>query len=155
MKSWLYSRHTSSIDHKLSIYAISFSAGKGRSRKHYGKLYAKGDNPDHITMHVSTNNLNSDKNPQRAAESIIWFLRMRMLQFLESHPEMTNGKKAEKVNHHLKDICRIASIGYIDNSSFNPKKHLNNSKFHLNEKGSYKLSSVFLNNVTTLFKLLI
>ena len=50
-------------------------------------------------------------------------------------------------------MCQIASIDYIDNSSFNPKKHLNNSKLHLNEKGSYKLNSVFLNYITTLFKL--
>ena len=114
--------------------------------------YTQKEITDHITMHVSTNNLNSGNNPRRAAKSIVWFFRTRTLQFLESHPEMTNGKKAEKVNHHLKDICNIASIGYIDNSSFNPKKHLNNSKFHLNEKGSYKISSIFLNNVTNLFK---
>ena len=50
-------------------------------------------------------------------------------------------------------MCQIASIDYIDNSSFNPKKHLNNSKLHLNEKGSYKFNSVFLNYITTLFKL--
>lgn len=62
------------------------------------------------------------------------------------------NKNTEEVNHHLKDMSKIALTDYIDNSSFNPKKHLNNSKFHLNEKGSYKISSIFLNNVTNLFK---
>ena len=61
-------------------------------------------------------------------------------------------KKAEELNHHLKGMCKAASIDYIDKSSFNPKKHLNNSKLHLSEKGSYKLNSVFLNNITTLSK---
>ena len=42
------------------------------------------------------------------------------------------NKKAEKVNRQLKEMRKIASINYIDNSGFNPKKHLNNSKLHLN-----------------------
>ena len=71
---------------------------------------------------------------------------------MESYPEVTNGKKAEEVNHYLKDMCKIAAIYYIDNSSFNTKKHLNNSKLHLNEKKSYKLKSVFLHSITTLNK---
>ena len=36
---------------------------------------------------------------------------------------------------HLRDMCKISSIDYIHNSSFNPKKDLNNSKLHLNENG--------------------
>ena len=62
------------------------------------------------------------------------------------------NRKGEEVNHHLKDLCKIPSIDYIDNNSFNRKKHLSNSKLHLNEKGSYKLNNVFLNYITTLFK---
>ena len=33
------------------------------------------------------------------------------------------NRKIEDVNHHSKDMCKIASIDYIDNSSFNRKKH--------------------------------
>ena len=36
-------------------------------------------------------------------------------------------------------MCKISSVGYIDNSSFNPPKHLTNSKLHLNEKGLISL----------------
>ena len=49
-------------------------------------------------------------------------------------------------------MCKIASMEYIDNSSFNPMKLLNNSQLHLNEKWSYKSNGVFLNFITTLFK---
>ena len=49
-------------------------------------------------------------------------------------------------------MCNITSIDYIDNISFNPKKHLNNSKLHSNEKGPFKLKSVFLNQITILLK---
>ena len=62
------------------------------------------------------------------------------------------NKKVKEVNQHLKDMCKIASIDYIDNSSFNAEKDLNSSKLNLNEKGSYKLNNVLLNYITTLFK---
>ena len=38
----------------------------------------------------------------------------------------------------------------MNNSSFNPKKHLNNSKLHLNEKGSYKLNRYFVDELKSL-----
>ena len=44
-------------------------------------------------------------------------------------------------------MCKIASVDYIDDSSFNPKKLVNNNKLHLNEKESYKLHYII-----TLFK---
>ena len=47
---------------------------------------------------------------------------------------------------------KIASIDYIDNSSFNPKKDLKTNKLHLNEIGSYKLNTIFLNFIITLLK---
>ena len=37
-----------------------------------------------------------------------------------------------------------ASIDYLNNSTFDPNKHLNNSELHVNEEGSYKLNNVFL-----------
>ena len=49
-------------------------------------------------------------------------------------------------------MCKIASVDYIDDSSFNPKKLVNNNQLHLNEKESYKLNSVFLHYIITLFK---
>ena len=36
------------------MYVTNFSSGNGISIKHYGKLYARRDNPDHIVIHVST-----------------------------------------------------------------------------------------------------
>ena len=44
--------------------------------------------------------------------------------------------KAELVNNHLKEMCKFANIYFVYNSkNFNAKKHLNNSKLHLNDKG--------------------
>ena len=50
-------------------------------------------------------------------------------------------------------MCKSANIDFIDNSkNFNPKKHLNNSKLHLNDKGSYKLSNILVNYVSSIYK---
>ena len=41
-------------------------------------------------------------------------------------------------------MYEIASVDYTNNSSFNPKNHLNSSKLYFTENSSYKLNSVFL-----------
>ena len=147
---------SSKTDHKHSIFVRSFSRAKARSMRDYVKPYAKDDYPDHIIVHVRTNDLNSESNLRRAAESTAnlteGLISEKRLKFLESYPEMTNGKKGRGTKSHFKAMCKIALINYIDSSSFNPKKHLNNSKLHLNEKGPHKLNSIFLNNITTLCK---
>ena len=56
------------------------------------------------------------------------------------------NNKANEVNNQLQEVSQNASIellGYCNNLS--PKKHLNCSKLYLNEKGSAKRSSLFLN----------
>ena len=36
-------------------------------------------------------------------------------------------------------MCKIASVDYIDDSSFNPKKLVNNNKLHLNKRSLISL----------------
>ena len=61
--------------------------------------------------------------------------------------------KAEEVNNHMKEMCASAKIDYIDNfQNFNPRRHLNNSRLHLNDKGSYKLNNIFVSYLSDLFK---
>ena len=50
--------------------------------------------------------------------------------------------KVENVNSPLIDMCKTLDIDFIDNSSFNPKKDIKNSKLHL--KGSLKCSQIFV-----------
>ena len=58
-----------------------------------------------------------------------------------------NGKAAE-VNSYLQRMCSNVNILFIDNARvINPKRHLNNSKLHLNLEGSEKLSDVFINSI--------
>ena len=49
-----------------------------------------------------------------------------------------------EVNSYLKDLCERNDIRFISNTTINPKKHLNNSRLHLNPKGSNKLRDNFV-----------
>ena len=67
-KGWEMS---SKICHKHNIYIRSFSGAKVRSMKDYVKPCVRGENPDHIIIHVGTTDLNSEINPERVAKSVI------------------------------------------------------------------------------------
>ena len=43
-------------------------------------------------------------------------------------------------------MCKSVNVDFIDNNkNYDPKKKLNNSKLHLNNKGSDKLSNILVN----------
>ena len=51
-----------------------------------------------------------------------------------------------------KKLCDDAKIDYLDSSiNINPRRHLNNSKLHLNTKGSRKLLQNFVTFIKKLF----
>ena len=62
------------------------------------------------------------------------------------------NNKVIEVNSYLKDLCEGNDIPFINNTTINPKKHLNNSRLHLNAEGSNKLRDNFvryLNGLTS------
>ena len=111
-----------------------------------------------MIIHVGTNDLNSENNPQIVAKPIVDLAKgmvsgKRKVTLSGIIPRNDEWyKKTKKVNQRLKDLCKTASTDYMDNSSLNPKKLLSKSKLHLNEKGSYKLNSVFSIYIATSFK---
>ena len=52
------------------VYAKSFSGAKVRCMKDYLKSSLR-QNPDHVVLHVGTNDLDSDKDPELIAKSIV------------------------------------------------------------------------------------
>ena len=122
--------------------------------KDYTKPCTCEENPHHIILHVGTNDLSSDNSPERVRKSIVDFHDNRKVIIFGIIPRNNKwNKKAELVNNHLKEMCKSANINFIDNSkNFNPKKHLNNSKLHLNDKGSYKLSNILVNFISSIYK---
>ena len=49
-----------------------------------------------------------------------------------------------EVNSYLKDLCESNNIPFISHTTINPKEHLNNSRLHLNPKGSKKFRDNFV-----------
>ena len=62
-------------------------------------------------------------------------------------PRNDNWNKVMEVNSYLKDLCEGNYIPFINNTTINAKKHLNNSRLHLNAKGSNKLHDNFVRNL--------
>ena len=58
------------LHNKHKVYVHSFSSPKVKSMKDYSKPYIKEDKPDHLILHVGTNDLASENNSERIAKSI-------------------------------------------------------------------------------------
>ena len=128
------------LDHHHNIYVQNIPGTKVKSMKDYTKPCTREENPDHIILLVGTNDLSSDNSSEQVRKSILDLTknlfhdnRKVIFGIIPRNNEWNN--KAELVNIHLKDMCKSANIYFIDNSkNFNPKKHLNNSRLHLNDK---------------------
>ena len=81
--------------------------------KNYVKPWVRDENPDHIIMHVRTNNLNSEISPERVAKSIVDLAngmvsekrRVPVSRIIPRNDKW--NKKAEEVNQHLKIVYKI------------------------------------------------
>ena len=84
--------------------------------KDYVNPYVKDENPDHLIMHVGTNNLNSKSNPERVAKSIVYLAKVtvskeRKVTVSGNIPRNDEwNRKTEELNQHLKDMCKISSV---------------------------------------------
>ena len=54
----------------------------------------------------------------------------------------------QKVNTHLKDMCKEKKIYLIDNNNKIKAQHLHKGKLHLNKRGSNILSSTFVSELS-------
>ena len=155
IKGWDLSAN---LDHHHNIYVRNFPGAKFRSMKDYTKPCIREENPDHIILHVGTNDLSSDNSTERVGKSIAdlaknLFHENRKVTISGIIPRNDEWNNSELVNNRLKEMCKSANIDFIDNSkNFNRKKHLNNSKLHLNDKGSYKLSNILVNYISRIYK---
>ena len=59
------------MNHKHKVYVRSFSGSKVKCMKDYAKPCIREEDPDHVILHVGTNDLNSDYNAERIAKSIV------------------------------------------------------------------------------------
>ena len=122
-----------------------FSGSKVDCMKDYMKPCIRENNPYHLIFHVGTNDVSSNKKAKSIAESVVSLVKevkaskrdVSISSIILRNDNWNN--KVMEVNSYLKDLCESNDIPFINNTTINPKKHLNNSRLHLNPKGSNKL----------------
>ena len=101
-------------------------------------------------FYVGTNDVPSNEKAKSIAESIVSLSKevkasKRDVSVSSITPCNDNwNNKVMEVNSYLMDLCESNDIPFISNATINPKKHLNNSRLHLNPKGSNKLRDNFV-----------
>ena len=108
------------------------------------------ENPDHIIIHVGTNDLASNTSVEKVAESIINLastLKSDSCSVAISSITVRNDKhrtKVAQVNRSLKRLCQEKNFDLINHEKTITERHLNGSKLHLNKRGT----TIFSNNFT-------
>ena len=131
---------TKRIDNKRKVYVRQFSGSKVDCVKDYMKPCIRESNPDHLIFHVETNDAPSEKKQKEVKARK---LDASISSIIPRNDNWDNWDNWE-VNIYLKDLCESNNILFISNTTINPKKHLNNSRLHLNPKGSNKLRDNFV-----------
>ena len=127
-----------------------FSGSKVSCLKDYVKPSIRENNPDNIILHVGTNDVLSEKIPQVITQSIVDLAKTVAndnFQVTVSSIVPRNdqwSKKVYEVNKVLLNLCKDVNTPFISHSSIDAKRNLNNSKLHLNIKGSRKLQENFV-----------
>ena len=156
LKRWDISAN---LKQRHSIYVRPITGAKVRSMKDYAKPCIREDNLDHIILHVGTNESSFENDAGRVGKSIVDLVKSllsesRKVTIYGIIPQNEQwNDKVEQVNKHLKEICSSVNMDYIDHfKNFSPKRNLNNSKLHLNEKGSWKVNNIFVSYLSDSFK---
>ena len=151
---------SSKLQNKHKVCVRSFSSAKVKSMKDYSKPFIKEDKPDHLMLHVGTNDLASGNTAERIAKSIADLAKGLVV---DDHTISVSSKvprnnklngKAAEVNSCLESMCSNVNIPFVDNARvINSKKHLNKSKLHLNLKSSAKLRDLFINSIKKMYSI--
>ena len=116
----------------------------------YVKPSIRENNPDHIILRVGTIDVPSEKTPQVIAQSIVDLaktagndnLLVTVFGIVPRNDQWS--KKVYEVNKVLFNLCKDVSIPFISHSAIGAKRNLDNSKLHLNIRGSRKLKENFV-----------
>ena len=147
------------MGNKVNVHVRSFSGAKVRCMEDYCKPCVRENDPDHIILHVGTNELNFEKSAEMCgkeimdlAKSLITDKRTVSVSGIIPRNDEWNNKGSE-VNNYLKRMCEESGMAFIDYvQHINPRKHLNRSKLHLNEKGAFKLDCVLSDYIYNFLK---
>ena len=109
------------------------------------------DIEDRDILHCGTNDLCSDKSPEKIADDIIKLamaIKNQNNTIIISHlvPRGDEYKgKAAQINTHLLLNCSNRNLPSISHDNIDPTRHLNKGKLHTNIAGTKIMTSNFIN----------
>ena len=142
---------------KTKFSIKSFSRAKIKDINDYIKPALRED-PNHFILHIGTNDVtNASKSEELIAEEILELaLKIKSETHIISISNVIVRRdkwsaKAQKVNEHLKALCRKYNFFLIVNCKFIKIRHHIKSGIHLNMRGSRVLVESFVKHVESLF----
>ena len=111
--------------------------------------------PDHIILHVGTNDLNSNETLNAIASNIINIATVMKTEkcdvsisaIIRTDKQDLN-EKGLKVNVIVKEMCMEKNMFFINRYKKIKASHLNSSKIYLNKKGDSILSNTFAQHIS-------
>ena len=115
--------------------------------------------PHHFILHVGTNDLSSDKAPQKIAELIIDLAcqlkneihDVSISTIILRTDDKNLNEKGIQVSVYLKELCKEKNIFLVDNAKKIKAQHLNKGKLHLTKHVSRVLIIIFINEISKVF----
>ena len=154
LKSWKMNK---SLGYKHKVNIRTFAGAKINCMRDYVKPINREMNPNHLIIHVGTNNLNSEATSSQIAKSIIELAvtlkksenQVTISGIIPRNDNLNN--KGQDVNLRLERMCLERNIPFITHSdTIRPDSHINNSKIHLNSYGDSQLARNFVNFIKKL-----
>ena len=130
------------------VYVKDFPGARVRCMQDYVRPTIR-ENPNHIILHVGTNDLTTNIPTEKVAESIIDLassLKSNSCSVAISNINARNDryrKKVVQVNRYLKTLCIERNFELITHDNIITEKHLNRSKLHLNKRATVILFNTF------------
>ena len=141
---------TRNIKHKFLVKVRPFSSAKTRCMYDHAKPTITELNPEHIILHVGTNDLNTEKTASQVSKSILDLVNSLKNETNTIHASLIVpwndhlNNKVNEVNSRLINMCQQQNIKIINHTdTIDPSKHLNESLFHLNRYGAIEFANNF------------
>ena len=143
------------VKSKCKVYAKTFPGATTQCMADYMKPSVRAK-PDHIILHVGTNDLNSNATPNEIASNIVNIATemktekcdVSISAIIIRTDKQDLNEKGLKVNVIVKEMCMEKNIFFIDHYKKIKASHLNSSKIHLNKKGDSILSNTFAQHIS-------
>ena len=150
VKGWELSNN---LKRSHKVVVKSFSGAKIQCMRQYIKP-SLSQKPDHVIIHIGTNDLASNMSADNISKSIIDLatssandhLNITVSGIVPRSDDL--AIKAKEVNGLLQRSCNERNIPFIDHGNIDPSHHLNRSKLHLNKKGTKLISKTFTRHIS-------